>query len=503
VTDLSDNPPNDPRVYNFDYNPGERIPVNPTTIQDTTYAIPGSYLIIQVVGSEIDSIRIEALEPRTPQFQLINCTNNRVFVDIQDDYYDELLIDFGDGTEERLPTTRPSVVHPYAAAGTYRVTVRGLFNDADNTGCDDSVVQFNTFDGGTFPEATLSGVEVLNEQQIRVEYSLPDDNINYQVLVAENGGNSSRSYPVAPGSTETVVEQDEWDTRSNYYCVTVAAVDPCAGATFPSNELCTIRLDAQAENLQNTLSWESEPNLYDQYQVIRDGEQLVISEIDNYEDTDVVCQETYQYQIQASDGNAVSLSETITLTAVSTEVPDSITALTIGLRDLSITLEWPEVDEAQQYYVYRALSDSTYVLYDSVSNTVNELEYNDTDVEIGQEYCYQITYLGDCDNESAVSNEVCLRVPSQAQVFFPNAFTPNGDGLNDVFLYKAALVESVTFEVYNRWGELVFHTNQLDVGWDGTYNGALASQGTYIYKIDVTDQLGNRFTQQGKVVLLN
>ncbi|MEM9671414.1 MAG: gliding motility-associated C-terminal domain-containing protein [Bacteroidota bacterium] len=503
VTDLSDNPLNDPRFYNFDYRPGERIPVNPTTIEDTTYAIPGSYLIIQVVGSEVDSIRIEALEPRTPQFQLINCTNNRVFVDIQDDYYDELEIDFGDGTVAVLPTTQPSFVHPYAAAGTYPVTVRGLFNEADNSGCADSTVQFNTFDGGTFPEATLSLVEVLDDQQIRVEYTLPNDDISYQVMVSENRGNSSRSYPLAPGTTEAIVEQDEWDTRSNYYCLTVAAIDPCAGSTFPSNELCTIVLDAEADNLQNNLNWESQPDLFDQYQVFKDGNQVITSTLTNYEDTDVICQETYDYQVRSSDGTGVSLSETIALTAISTEVPDSITALTIGLIDLSIVLEWPEVAEAQQYYIYRALSDSTYVLYDSVSTDADELEYVDSSVEIDQEYCYQVTYLGDCDNESAVSNEVCLRVPSQAQVFLPNAFTPNGDGLNDVFLYKAALVESVIFEVYNRWGELIFSTNQLDVGWDGTYNGVLASQGTYIYKIDVTDQLGNQFTQQGKVVLLN
>ncbi|MGD1894579.1 MAG: gliding motility-associated C-terminal domain-containing protein, partial [Cyclobacteriaceae bacterium] len=339
--------------------------------------------------------------------------------------------------------------------------------------------------------------------QIRVENTLPNDDISYQVMASEKRGNSSRSYPLAPGTTEAIVEQDEWDTRSNYYCLTVAAIDPCAGSTFPSNELCTFVLDAEADNLQNNLDWESQPDLFDQYQVFKDGNQVITSTLTNYEDTDVICQETYEYQVRSSDGTGVSLSETIALTAISTEVPDSITALTIGLSDLSIVLEWPEVAEAQQYYIYRALSDSTYVLYDSVSTDSDELEYVDSSVEIDQEYCYQVTYLGDCDNESAVSNEVCLRVPSQAQVFLPNAFTPNGDGLNDVFLYKAALVESVIFEVYNRWGELIFRTNQLDVGWDGTYNGVLASQGTYLYKIDVTDQLGNRFTQQGKVVLLN
>jgi len=503
VTDLSLD--DGPRVYNFDYRPGDRIPVNPTTITDTTYAIPGSYLIIQVIGSQIDSVRIEVLEPRTPQFQLLNCTENRVFVDIQDDYYDLLEIDFGDGSPlEIVGTDQSSFIYQYAVAGEYTINVKGLFNVLDNSGCADSTATFNTFPGGTFPAATMPEIEVLDETSVRVVYSLPDENVSYQLQVTEEDGSTTANYPLTPGSTEFVVEQNEWNTRENYYCMSVVAVDPCEPAnSVPSNELCTIALQATAEDLQNNLSWQTESGLFDQYLIFRDDELLVTSVLTSYEDADVVCQQPYLYQVVASDGVGTSRSEAASLTAISATVPEALPNLTAGLQDVSITLTWLERADVQQYYIYRTQAEVATVRYDSIAPDALTLPYEDSDVEIDQEYCYQVSYLDECGNESVLSEEVCQQVPARAQVYFPNAFTPNGDGLNDIFLYKASLLESITFQVFNRWGELMFQTSQLDVGWDGTYNGGLAPQGTYIYLLDVTDQLGNQFSENGKVVLLN
>jgi gliding motility-associated-like protein len=75
----------------------------------------------------------------------------------------------------------------------------------------------------------------------------------------------------------------------------------------------------------------------------------------------------------------------------------------------------------------------------------------------------------------------------------PNAFTPNGDGLNDVFtpiISNSTQVKYYRFEVYNRWGQIVFESNKPGDGWDGKYKGKLAQFGTYSWKVsyDVTDQ---------------
>jgi gliding motility-associated-like protein len=75
----------------------------------------------------------------------------------------------------------------------------------------------------------------------------------------------------------------------------------------------------------------------------------------------------------------------------------------------------------------------------------------------------------------------------------PNAFTPNGDGLNDVFtpvISNSTQVKYYRFEVYNRWGQIVFESNKPGDGWDGKYKGKLVQFGTYTWKVsyDVTDQ---------------
>lgn len=72
----------------------------------------------------------------------------------------------------------------------------------------------------------------------------------------------------------------------------------------------------------------------------------------------------------------------------------------------------------------------------------------------------------------------------QIELFFPNAFTPNGDGSNDLF---AAIGETgdVSFfhmMIFNRWGQLVFETNEAQKGWDGNYKGKPSPYGVYIYK---------------------
>jgi gliding motility-associated-like protein len=65
----------------------------------------------------------------------------------------------------------------------------------------------------------------------------------------------------------------------------------------------------------------------------------------------------------------------------------------------------------------------------------------------------------------------------------PNAFTPNNDGLNDVFKPTTSDIYKLNFEIYNTWGESVFKTNNPQQGWNGTYKGKPCPEGVYLYKI--------------------
>ena len=87
-------------------------------------------------------------------------------------------------------------------------------------------------------------------------------------------------------------------------------------------------------------------------------------------------------------------------------------------------------------------------------------------------------------------------------VYVPNSFTPNGDGINDSFLIYGTGIKITDMQIFNRWGQLIFQTNALGAGWDGSYKGQPAEPGVYAYKIRVTADNGNIKDLSGHVSLL-
>ena len=86
----------------------------------------------------------------------------------------------------------------------------------------------------------------------------------------------------------------------------------------------------------------------------------------------------------------------------------------------------------------------------------------------------------------AVKN--CVVPPSNAgnKILIPTAFTPNGDGMNDVWeINTLAGNNEVIVEIYNRWGEIIFYSKGYPEPWNGTYKGSLVPEGTYAYIVRV------------------
>jgi large repetitive protein len=84
----------------------------------------------------------------------------------------------------------------------------------------------------------------------------------------------------------------------------------------------------------------------------------------------------------------------------------------------------------------------------------------------------------------------------------PNAFTPNGDGLNDYFFPRFVNIESLEFWVLNKWGETIYYTDDLEAnGWDGTVGGKDAPPGNYVYKLSFKT-LDGRLQNKTEVFLL-
>lgn len=88
--------------------------------------------------------------------------------------------------------------------------------------------------------------------------------------------------------------------------------------------------------------------------------------------------------------------------------------------------------------------------------------------------------------------------------YVPNTFTPNDDGINDVFRPYGTYVRDYEMYIFDRWGEKLFYTKKLDIGWDGKLNtnGQVAKQDVYTYKINVVSDLGQEYTYTGQVQLV-
>ncbi|HSY76363.1 MAG TPA: gliding motility-associated C-terminal domain-containing protein, partial [Bacteroidia bacterium] len=88
-------------------------------------------------------------------------------------------------------------------------------------------------------------------------------------------------------------------------------------------------------------------------------------------------------------------------------------------------------------------------------------------------------------------------------IYVPNVFTPNGDGINDVFHVTAGGMKTYSIEIFNRWGERVFIANSPDIDWSGRSTaGVDESDGTYYYIIKATDYRGKDFSSNGYIQLI-
>ena len=103
----------------------------------------------------------------------------------------------------------------------------------------------------------------------------------------------------------------------------------------------------------------------------------------------------------------------------------------------------------------------------------------------------------------AESDYVFVKVYEGPTYYLPNAFTPDGNGLNDIFMPIPVGIKSTDyFRVFNRYGVLMFETRQWMKGWDGNINGKKAASGTYVWMIKGLDKNGNLVEMKGTVILL-
>jgi gliding motility-associated-like protein len=139
--------------------------------------------------------------------------------------------------------------------------------------------------------------------------------------------------------------------------------------------------------------------------------------------------------------------------------------------------------------------------FQPITNNPKPISFIDSSTNIQASfYCYRVIAYRNGDSLQSVSNVVCI--PSEFRLFVPNSFTPNGDGVNDIFLPKGIFVSEYNLQIFNRWGEKLFESDDINTGWDGIFKGEVCPMGTYLYQIKAKGANGKSKELSGTIQLL-
>ena len=179
------------------------------------------------------------------------------------------------------------------------------------------------------------------------------------------------------------------------------------------------------------------------------------------------------------------------------ESPKSLPQTTIVLKgkaqDYTAKLNWSPYQKwiagIKDYQVFVRRQDS-FKLIAQLPQSQNQMDYDFSKENLEDSVCFLVKAIKDSSQYiESVSN--CFCVIANAKITVPNVFTPNKDGINEVFLPKAIFIfnqvghpiKSFHMTIFNRWGQQMFESNDLNIGWDGHYQGKLCPDGQYVYRI--------------------
>ncbi|MCC7029113.1 MAG: gliding motility-associated C-terminal domain-containing protein [Chitinophagaceae bacterium] len=199
---------------------------------------------------------------------------------------------------------------------------------------------------------------------------------------------------------------------------------------------------------------------------------------------------TTTYTIVNTSDCATNDTTLFTITIVPPPVADFIFDPAVPtLRDATITL----LNQSQ-------LADH-YEWYENNTLHGTSTDYTVSNPGLGT-FCYTLIAYNTLGCSNTVTKCVKIKDSVLSTFFIPNVFTPNGDGLNDIFRVKGKNIHINLFSIYDRFGQLLFQTDDLTTGWNGDYKGVQCEVGTYFYLIHYSDAEGSGKIEKGDLTLI-
>jgi gliding motility-associated-like protein len=164
-------------------------------------------------------------------------------------------------------------------------------------------------------------------------------------------------------------------------------------------------------------------------------------------------------------------------------------------------------DDTQTEFIYSSTADQDGTYWWEIDSNPYQLNQDSIIIdwknfEIGQ-HSIEVFFISDsnCYSEprSIIVNIEECPIP---YIWIPNTFTPNSDNDNDVWFPVFKNISSINVKIFNRWGELIFETSDLNSNWNGIYKNQLCQNGIYVYLINWTTLEGRSYPRTGHVLLI-
>lgn len=364
----------------------------------------------------------------------------------------------------------------------------GTFDPCNNATLYSNVICSSNFD--------LTSLSDLN----RLTWTTDQNGIIDYTISKSNGAPFTTSAPASTLDDIAVVCGTDYCYRltSNYANGSTSISLSKCGTAFST------RIPTAAENISTNvvdnsrveMLWTQDPAFTtSSYTILKSGTSIGTSATTTFTDSG--------YSPEAGSCYTISYTD-----ACNNKSPVSIAACPINLSgslqpDNVINLSWTPYggwENGVDHYIVEKFSEQGTLL--QTFNTGLATVFTDDEEDfVNQVYLYRVTaFPVDAGLVNSTSNTITtIKEPN---LFHPSSFTPNNDGLNDIFKVFGQFTAQVEFKIFNRWGELLFITDDLDKGWDGTYKSNAMPEGTYVFRAYLTDQAGRTSERSGTILLL-
>ena len=399
-------------------------------------------------------------------------------------------------TNTDATTNHPDTSHYYTAAGIYRVR---LISE-DSTTCnirDTSYITITVSDRSVFPAFIAKRVPPCNINKYTFENtSTTFDGSTFvpTSFVWDYGDGSPKDT-----TNKLPIRQHTYASLGTYF-VTMTVIDP-RYCNAPITDTVMIVLQPNVKAIPNVIKAACAPATYTflnnslfatgwEWQFLNEAGTLVGTS--NLEEPDFTFTTggIYKYRLIASNPNTCNLSDTSQYFSVQiSDVPNALFDYTPIVPEPNVPVKFRNLTTNANSYLWSFGDGTGSVLFEPVH------EYNKTGSY--KVILYAFNNLICTDTFNLVVDVVIIPL-----LDVPNAFTPGKFGSNGIVYVRGFGIEKMEWKIYNRWGELVFKSNNKLVGWDGFYKGKLQAMDVYTYTLDAEFVDGQKKRQTGDISLL-